>query len=125
MIRTTGFAASTAFNAAVNTTLNATSNVSSTNSVVITVKLGGSNVTTMTGYTIKVADSASSASTGWSTTTYSTANSETTYTVTGAMVPGTDYYIWAGKDANHKSDLAYSGVSFKGAASQTAEIKDM
>ena len=100
-------------------TANAT--VSTSNKVTLTLKKDGSNSTELNGYKVYISNSSTSNSKSWNGTT----TNENTMVISGAMTPGTTYYVWVGKDANHKtadSDMAYSGVSFTGGATATATI---
>ncbi|MBQ6495528.1 MAG: InlB B-repeat-containing protein, partial [Bacilli bacterium] len=94
-----------------NTSIKGTAEAASTNKVTVTLKKDGSNCTTCDGYTIGVSSSNSTytavSSASGTTTTSSTID------LTGAIVPGTTYYLWVGKDANHKTTTVYSGVSFR------------
>ena len=104
-----------------NHTLYAKYSVSTSNKVTLTLKKDGANSTALNGYTVYISNSKTSNSKSWNGTTPSAA----TMNITGAMVPGTTYYVWIGKDSNHKTadaDMVYSGVSFTGATTATATL---
>ncbi len=106
---------------AANTTINAAASAASTNKVTITFKKDGSNCTSCSGYAVHISTSNSSDTASFSSSTGSAA----TLDISGAMTPGTMYYVWVARDANHKTagtnnaNMVYSGVSFTGAAAAT------
>lgn len=112
---TSATSASTTFKAGAATTLKATATI---NKVTLTIKKDGANCTTCNGYTVHISTSSSSDTSSWATTT----TTASTLAINGTMAAGTTYYVWVGEDANHKSTMKYSGVSFTGGAAATATI---
>ena len=100
------------------TTFKSTATISSSNKVTLLLKLDGNDATTLNGYVVNISTSSSENSASWSGIT----TSNSTLEISGAMVPGTEYYIWIGKDENHKTDLVYSGKSFIAKAEATSTI---
>ncbi len=88
------------------------------NSVTLTLNKDGEECTTCNGYTVNISTSSTNNTASWSGTT--TASSA--LTISGAMSSSTTYYVWVGKDEEHKSTMAYSGVSFTGGSGVEQEI---
>ena len=91
------------------------------NKVTITLKKDGENSTALNGYKLYISTSNSTNSKTWSATTEANA----TLVINGEMDASKTYYVWMGKDSNHKTadaDMAYTGASFTGAKEATATV---
>ncbi|MBQ6477088.1 MAG: InlB B-repeat-containing protein [Bacilli bacterium] len=94
------------------------STTATVNKVTLTINKNGAACTDCSGYTVHISNSSTTDSNSWSGTT----TTASTLAISGAMSTSSTYYVWVGKDSNHKSTMAYSGVSFTGAAAATGTI---
>ena len=91
------------------------------NKTTITLKKDGTNCTDCNGYTVHLSTSSSNDTSSFTGTT----TTDSTLEITGAGQgpnSGTKYYVWVGKDSNHKSNMVYSGVSINGGLSASGII---
>ena len=116
---TASFAAATSVTTTVTvsaaSTINAKANA---NMLTVTIKKNGANCTNCNGFKVSIRTSSTATSDSWSGTT----TTSSTLAISGAMSTSNTYYIFVGKDSNHKTTMIYSGLSFTGAANATKTI---